>query len=448
MGQLSAMDVISKEMTRRNFIRTTALSSAGFLVGCATDPVTGRSQLMLVSEEQEIQIDRQNSPHQFSADYGTIQDRALNTYIDNTGRRMVAKTHRTEMPYSFRAVNATYMNAYAFPGGSIACTRGMLLALENEAELAGLLGHELGHVNARHTAEQTSKGMLISATVGGLAAYAGSQSQMLGSIAQGLAGIGAGALLAKYSRDNEREADALGMEYMVKTGYNPNGMVGLMDILRNMSMQKPAALELMFATHPMSEERYRTVLQSARTKYRTAEKFPVLRTRYMDHTAGLRKMKGAIDEMQRGETEMGRGRFPSAQNHFRQALHKAPDDYAGLLMMAKCQYVQKKFAETIPYANLAKQVYPKEPQAYLIGGMASLQQKKYHVGYRDFHIYQQLLPGNPSITFLQGYSLEGMGDTQQAAKQYHRYLQSVSSGNQAQYAYQRLVQWGYIKPAR
>ena len=79
---------------------------------------------------------------------------------------------------------------------------------------------------------------------------------------------------------------------------------------------------------------------------------------------------------------------------------------------------------------------------------ASLQQKKYHAGYRDFHTYQQLLPGNPNITFLQGYSLEGMGDTQPAANQYHRYLQSVSSGNQAQYAYQRLVQWGYITPAR
>ena len=286
MGNTSETTFISKEMSRRHFIRVAALSSAGFLAGCATDPVTGRSQLMLVSEEQEIQIDRQNSPHQFSADYGTIQDHALNAYIGSTGKRMAARTHRPNLPYSFRAVNATYVNAYAFPGGSIACTRGMLLALENEAELAGLLGHELGHVNARHTAEQTSKGMLISATVGGLAAYAGSQSQILGSIAQGLAGIGAGALLAKYSRDNEREADALGMEYMVKSGYNPNGMVGLMDILRNMSVQKPAALELMFATHPMSEERYRTVLQASRTKYRTAEKFPVLRTRYMDHTAG------------------------------------------------------------------------------------------------------------------------------------------------------------------
>jgi predicted Zn-dependent protease len=323
-----------------------------------------------------------------------------------------------------------------------------LLALDNEAELAGLLGHELGHVNARHTAEQTSKGMVISATLGGLAAYAGTQSQILGSLAQGVAGLSAGALLAKYSRDNEREADALGMEYMVRNGYNPSGMVGLMDVLRSSSRQKPSALELMFATHPMGEERYQTVLQAARTKYHTAEKFPVLRTRYMDHTAHLRKMSGAIDEMQKGEQEMGRGRYPSAQDHFTRALRRAPEDYTGLLMMAKCQCAQKKFAEALPYTNLAKKVYPGEAQAYWVSGMAFLQQKRYDAGYRDFHTYEQVLPGNPNIIFLQGYALEEMGNRQEAANRYQRYLRAVGSGNQAQYAYKRLVQWGYIRQTK
>ena len=104
--------------------------------GCATNPVTGKQQLMLLSENQEIQIDKKNSPHQFSSDYGKVQDKALNMYINSTGKKMAARTHRTNMPYSFRAVNATYVNAYAFPGGSIAVTRGILLSLDNEAELA------------------------------------------------------------------------------------------------------------------------------------------------------------------------------------------------------------------------------------------------------------------------------------------------------------------------
>ena len=114
-------------MTRRDFLWITSMSAAGFVTGCATSAVTGRPQLMLVSEDQEIKVDKQNSPHQFSADYGMIQDTALNDYVKQTGKKIAARTHRTHMPYSFRVVNANYVNAYAFPGGSIACTRGIML---------------------------------------------------------------------------------------------------------------------------------------------------------------------------------------------------------------------------------------------------------------------------------------------------------------------------------
>ena len=207
-------------MSRRRFLWLSSMAAAGFAAGCATNPVTGKSQLMLVSEDQEIQIDQQYSPYQFSADYGTTQDNGLNRYIDRTGKHVASGTHRTHMPYNFHVVNATYVNAYAFPGGTIACTRGILLSLENEAELAALLGHELGHVNARHTAEQMSKGMLTQTVVGGLSAVAGAAGAGYGSLASQLGQIGAGALLASYSPDNERQADALGLEYIVKSGYS------------------------------------------------------------------------------------------------------------------------------------------------------------------------------------------------------------------------------------
>ena len=158
----------TRKIRRREFLRLSSMAAAGLIAGCATNPVTGRSQLMLVSEDKEIQIDKQYSPYQFSTDYGTVQDKRLNDYIDRTGKNITAHTHRVHMPYNFHVVNATYVNAYAFPGGTIACTRGILLSLENEAELSALLGHELGHVNARHTAEQMSKGMLTQAVVGGV----------------------------------------------------------------------------------------------------------------------------------------------------------------------------------------------------------------------------------------------------------------------------------------
>ena len=162
-------------LTRRDFMKLGTLAAAGCLTGCAVNPVTGASQLMLMNEGQEISVDLENSPHQFSADYGQLLDGSLNGYIQRVGLGLSKLTHRPQMPYSFRGVNANYVNAYAFPGGSIAVTRGMLLKMDNEAELAALLGHELGHVNARHTASQMSKGMLTQILAAGAVAAVGEQ---------------------------------------------------------------------------------------------------------------------------------------------------------------------------------------------------------------------------------------------------------------------------------
>jgi predicted Zn-dependent protease len=432
-------------ITRREFLWLTSMSSALLLVGCATDPVTGKSQLMLISEENEIQIDRQSSPHQFSADYGPLQDKSLDNYIDQTGKKMVAMTHRHQMPYSFRGVNATYVNAYAFPGGSIAVTRGILLALENEAELAALLGHELGHVNARHTAEQMSKGKLANVLVSGVSIFAGTQSAALGQIASQVGMVGAGALLASYSRDNEREADALGLEYMAKTGYNPEGFVGLMDMLRSLSKHKPSAIELMFATHPMSDERYQNAVKTVETEYRFEQKLPLYRERYMDKTAKLRAIKGAIEAMQKGESAMAKKKFNDAETHLKKALEQAPDDYAGLLMMSKCLLALKKNDQANQYAEKAKKVYPQEAQAYHLSGFTKIRLKNFDAAHQDFNQYEKLLPGNPNTLFFKGYSLEGMQQIKASANAYYRYLQIVNQGKQAQYAYQRLVEWGYVK---
>jgi predicted Zn-dependent protease len=431
--------------TRRRFLWLLSMSAAGAAVSCATSPVTGRSQLMLVSEEEEIQIDRQHSPFQFSADYGQLQDKALNDYVRQVGQNMVSRTHRTHMPYSFRGVNANYVNAYAFPGGSIACTRGILLSLGNEAELAALLGHELGHVNARHTAQQMSKGKLTNTIVGGFSAVAGAVAGGLGQIAGTLGSIGAGALLASYSRENEREADALGMEYMVKAGYGPKGMVGLMDLLQNLSKSKPSAIEMMFATHPMSDERYQSAVKNFEKNYASSQSLPLHRERYMDQTARLRAMKGAIEEMQKGEEQMARQKFGEAEGHLRNALKQAPNDYAGLVMMATCQLVQKKPGEGLKYSEAAKAIYPQEAQAYHLSGFAKLQTRDFAGAYQDFSTNEKVLPGNPNTAFFKGFSLEGMGKKPEAAQEYHRYLKVVQEGKFAQHAYARLVEWGYYK---
>ena len=432
-------------LTRRRFLQLTTLSVAGLAAGCAVNPVTGRQQLMLVSQEQEIGIDKENSPHQFSVDYGAIQNQSLNNYISSVGKKLVSHTHRPDMPYSFRGVNAAYINAYAFPGGSIAATRGILLAMENEAQLAALLGHELAHVNARHTASQMSKGLLGNVFLAGAVAYAGQRQQ--GQLAQQLGMLSAGLLLASYSRDNEREADAIGMEYMVAAGYNPQGMIGLMAILQNISKHKPGAIELMFSTHPMSDERYTNAQDNAGAYPRSTHGLPVAKERYLDQTAALRKIADAIKAMQNGDEAMAGKEYEKAKAQFAQALKQAPGDYAALVMMAKCQLAMENYPEASRYADLARQAYPQEAQSYHLQGIAKILQKKYDAAYQSFATCDKLLPGNPNITFYKAISLEGMQRREEAAMEYRRYLQqSNGQGSQASHAYQRLVEWGYVQP--
>lgn len=437
-----------RTMDRREFLWLMSAAgvglSTGVMHGCATDPVTGGTVLVGMSRDQEINMDRQQSPHQFSADYGPVQDAGVNAYLSGVGGHLAGVSHRPDMPYSFRAVNANYINAYAFPGGSIGMTRGLLVETENEAELAGVLGHEVGHVAARHAAEQAGKTMVAQAVVAGGAIYAGSKQAGLGNVVAGLGSLGAGALLAHYSRDHEREADQLGMEYMTRSGYNPDGMAGLMDVLRTQNQTQPSTMELMFSTHPPSEERYETARRRAAAEYAAYASAPVYRERFMDETASIRSLKPTILEQQKGEREMGRQAFTAAEERFRSAVKLAPRDYTGNVLLGKSLLAQEKPAEADRYFQQATQIYPQEAQAHHLSGLSRLYGGDYDAAYRQFDRYEQLLPGNPNTVFLKAVALENMQQRDAAAQQYYRYLQQVNQGKAAEYSYQRLKAWGYL----
>jgi len=440
-----------REMTRRDFIwlmtvSTTSLAAPAILGGCGTDPVTGKTTLVGLSEADEVALDRQQSPHQFSSDYGAVQDPRLNGYLTQVGSSLAGRSHRPQMPYSFRAVNANYVNAYTFPGGSAAATRGILLELNNEAELAALLGHEIGHVNARHAAEQAGRGLLASLLVAGaaIASAAAGYGDYAGLVQLG-GMIGGSALLAKYSRDDEREADALGLEYMTRVGYSPMGMLGVMDMLQRQSKEKPNMLEAMFASHPMSDERYAITRSQAEGAYATARAFPIHQERYMDMTASLRRLKPAIAEEQRAEEQMRRKDLRQAEAHLTNALRLAPDDYTGNVLMAKCLIAQKRHPQAAPYLDRAKAIYPGEGQAVHLSGINKLALRQPAAALQEFDEYERRLPGNPNTIFFKGIAQENMQNRPAAAREYQRYLQVVGQGDQAKYAAARLRAWGYLK---
>jgi beta-barrel assembly-enhancing protease len=439
-------------ISRRQFLKISAIMSASitgpiFFSGCAVNPVTGKKQIMLLSQQQEIGIDKQQSPFQFSSDYGITKDTGLNQYISDVGKNLLPNVHRPQMPYSFQCVNATYINAYAFPGGTIAITRGILLKLSNEAQLAALLGHELGHVNARHSAEQVSKGQLSSLLVAGLSMVASTQGSVFGDLTQQLGMVGQGLLLSKYSRDNEREADSLGNEYMVKAGYPSRGFVGLMEMLNSLHKEKPSSAQVLFSTHPMSTERLTSAVLRQKGIYLNSQGLSLNRDRYMDNIASLRVKKTGIELLQQGEKHLSKKEYDKAQTTFKKSLNKLKNDYTAHVLMAKCQLLMKKPSQALSYADRAKKLYPSEVQGHFIAGIAGKELKKYTMAYKNFDTCDKLLPGNPQISFYKGYCLDKKGDIKPAANNYINYLKMT--GNQpnkyGQYAYNRLKQWGYTK---
>jgi predicted Zn-dependent protease len=192
-----------------------ALAATALLAtaGCATNPATGKSQLNFYSEAKEIEMGRQ-ADREIAAEMGIVDDPELQAYVRNLGMRLAAKSERPQLPWTFKVMDDPSVNAFALPGGFVYVTRGILGHLTSEAELAGVMGHEIGHVTAQHSVNQMSKQQLAQ---GGM---------MLGMIVvpevgqvADLASMGLGALFLKYGRDDERQADDLGLRYMAGTGY-------------------------------------------------------------------------------------------------------------------------------------------------------------------------------------------------------------------------------------
>jgi predicted Zn-dependent protease len=442
---------LSERLRRNRLTRRDVLwlfgagAAASSLAGCATSPVTGERILVGMSEEEEKQVDRQVAPHQFSQDMGPVQDEAVNRYVAGLGGRMDDLTQRPNMPYSYRVLNANYINAYTFPGGAMGVTRGIMTELGSEAELAALLGHEMGHVNARHAAQRQGQQMLAQAAVAGLAVAAAATDSSWGGLAALGGQVGASALLASYSRDNEREADALGQDYMVKAGYPASGMTGLHGLLVRESKQSPSLLETMFATHPMSSERLAEAQRLAQTKHAASLKADPQRERFMDSTASLRRLKPAIDACKNGEAAMARKQLPQAQGDFGRALAAAPRDYPANLLMARCLAAQGRQKDALRYAETARAAYPQEAQAHKLAGVLQLAQKDPAAAVASFEQFDRLLPGDPGIAFLKGVGYEGAGNQRAAAEAYARFLRSGAQGKPAEYSMSRLKAWGYAR---
>ncbi|MEX8493046.1 M48 family metalloprotease [Sphaerotilus sp.] len=434
--------LLRNRLTRRDTLWVFSASvGASVLPGCATPPASGEVAPAGLREEQERQVDTQLAPYQFSLDLGAVQEAEVNAYLGRVSQSLQEQVRRHDMPYSVRALNAHYVNAYTCPGGAIGVTRGLLVELQDESELAALLGQELGHVNARHVAQRQGQAMVAQVAMASLtvAGQDANWSPLLGLGSQ----IGASALLANYSRDQEHQADALGLEYLVGAGYPATGMTQLHARLVSQHKAQPGMLETMFASHPMSNERLATAREAAETRYAGSLKAPRQRERYMDSTASLRRLRPAIEACKNGELAMGRQALSEAQGQFVQALRLAPRDYAANLRMAQCLQAQGQPREALRYANAARSLYPQEAQAHKLGASLHLALHNPGAAFNALEQFDRVLPGDPGVLFMKAYALDGMGQGRRAAEHYAQFLQVHHQGEAAQFSVNRLRAMGH-----
>lgn len=413
--------------------RSTALVMlACLLVGCSVNPVTGAREFSLVSPEQEVAIGTQNyAPSQQSQGGRYYIDPDLQVYISEVGHKLAAVSDRPNLPYEFVVLNNSVPNAWALPGGKIAVNRGLLLHLGDEAELAAVLGHEIVHAAARHSAAQMTRSTFIgfgAAAVGALGSSYG-----LGEAGMQAAQLGASAWMAKYGRGDELEADAYGMEYLAKAGYDPYGGVRVQEAFVKLSEgQQQDFLSGLFASHPPSQER----VEANRIKAASLPKGANYKERYQSKIAQLLRDKPAYD----------------AETDAIKALNaKKPDEALTLLDKAiKIQPNESSFWELRGHAWEMKENHSNAEKAFttaigknpdlfsphLYRGILRFQQNNKVAARSDLEKSYQLLPTPPASYFLGELALED-GDEQHAIQYFQTAAQG--SGDLAERAAQKLA---------
>lgn len=232
-----------------------AVVSLALVAACATNPVTGRRELSLVSPSQEKTLGLQGF-NATVAQYGKYDDADLQAYVNTVGQKVAHASHQPDLGWTFTLIDDPTVNAFAMPGGYIFVTRGILPYLNSEAQLAGVLGHECGHVTHRHTAEQMTQQQLYGAGLGLASAFSTTFRQMSGAAQQAL-----GLLFLKYSRTDETQADELGIEYATAAGYDPRQIPGTYAMLKRVSDKAGQKLPGFMSTHPDPGDREQRTTQ-------------------------------------------------------------------------------------------------------------------------------------------------------------------------------------------
>jgi predicted Zn-dependent protease len=283
-----AVTHVSRPM-RMPYIVTAIL--AVLLVSCATNPVTGKKDVTLMSQKSEVETGRRIHDEVIRS-IGVYQDQALQDYVNGVGQRLAKLSHRSELEFHFTVLDTDDVNAFATMGGYVYISRGIMPYLNSEAELAAVIGHEIGHITARHAIKQQSQNAI--ANILGMGAVIATGSSAVADIA----GISSEAVLRGYGRDMELQADSLGAEYLARAGYDPQAIIWVVGALKNQETferdrakaegREPQIYHGVFATHPDNDTRLQqAVLSTQKVSVQPTGGGDVNRDAYLDKIDGL-----------------------------------------------------------------------------------------------------------------------------------------------------------------
>ena len=261
------------------------------LAGCAQNPVSGKQDFVMMSEAQEISMGR-SADVEVRKQYSVYQNPALQSYVNGVGQALASRSHRSNLNYHFTVVDSPEINAFALPGGYVYITRGIMAYLNSEAELAAVLGHEIGHVTARHGVRQQSASQAANIGVSIASIFVPELNTQAG---QNLSNLLGGALLSGYGREHELESDRLGAQYLARAEYDPQAMIRVVGVLKNQELfdaeiakqegREPRRYHGTFATHPDNDTRLQQVVGEAHSL--TVASPVENREEYLKQTAGL-----------------------------------------------------------------------------------------------------------------------------------------------------------------
>lgn len=389
------------------------------LAGCGVNPVTGERQFMLISESEEIEIGEEHFGSTQQAMGGRYSaDPELVAYVSEVGQRVAAESARPELPYEFVVVNDSTPNAWALPGGKIGIHRGLLTAMDNEAELAAVLGHEVVHSAARHGAQRMERGLVLQA--GMVAVGIATRDHDLHALMVAGAGIGTALISQQHSRSAELEADYYGTRYMAKAGYDPEGAVTLQQKFVELAGKGERSwVEGLFASHPPSEQRVQANRETAET---LRHEFPDRQWRlgeeaYQERVAVLHRNEDAYRKLEEGRQALAEGDAARALRLAEDAAEQVPEEAAFHGLRGQALAEQGRDEQALAALDRAIELDPEFFQTRLARGSLRRAAGDGDGAREDLERANALLPTAPAHYQL-GRLAEERGETDAAARHY------------------------------